>query len=152
MNGPDLDPDELIAHLNYHAGKDYERASSAGEDRAEIKSWLEETGMNSKARSWCGVILKQLPKDGGQAKAMDIIMSLKVALPMIEAHVSATGTTAMDLKPAPASTGPDIDPTKDDLAPILSNAPEPNFVDGPDDVPAEPPRKMRAELRAVGVV
>ena len=112
MNGPDLDHDDLISHLAESIDADRRRASSAGESRASIKAWLEETGMNSKARSVCAAILKANDKDDGQAKAMDIILSLENALPMIKEHVSGQGTAPMDLKPAPASYAADFDPTE----------------------------------------
>jgi len=113
MNGPDLDHDNLIGHLSDCNDADHRRASSAGETRASIKAWLEETGMNSKARSVCASILKQLPKDDDQHKAMDIIMSLEAALPMVKAHVSGQGTATMELKPAAPSYGPDFDPSEE---------------------------------------
>lgn len=95
MNGPNLDHDELIGFATDRNTEDRKRASSAGESRAKIKEYLDATGMNGKALSWLRQILKMSDKDDGQAKAMDIIMSLKKGLPMIQAHVAGQGTAEM---------------------------------------------------------
>lgn len=97
FNGPTIEHDELIGFSAARNEEDRKRASSAGESRAKIKEFLEDTGMNGKALSWCRQILKTADKDDGQAKAMDIIMSMKRALPMIEAHVAGQGNFAFDL-------------------------------------------------------
>lgn len=86
-DGPDIDHDKLIDFSLARNREDRERSSSAGESRQKIGAFLEETGMNSQALSWCRSILKKLDKDNGQAKAMDVIRSLETALPMVKAHV-----------------------------------------------------------------
>jgi len=97
FTGPSIEHDKLIAFSATRNAEDRKRASSAGESRATIKEFLDETGMNGKALSWCRQILKIADKDDGQAKAMDVIMSLKKCLPMIESHVSGQGSMAFDL-------------------------------------------------------
>ena len=94
-DGPDLDHDALIAEIEARSSEEYARGSDAGESSAKTKEFLEETGMNSQAFTWCKSILKKLPKKDGQAKAMDIIRSLNTALPMIEAHVAGQSTPDM---------------------------------------------------------
>jgi len=84
FDGPQIEHDTLISNIEARNREDGERASSAGESRAAIKEFLDETNMNPKAFSWCRVILKQ--KD--QAKAMDMIRSLEVGLAMVKAHVA----------------------------------------------------------------
>jgi hypothetical protein len=84
FDGPTVEHDDLISNIEARNREDGERASYAGESRAAIKEFLDETNMNAKAFSWCRVILKQ--KD--RAKAMDMIRSLEVGLAMVKAHVS----------------------------------------------------------------
>lgn len=98
MNGPDIDHDQLIDFSVDRNEEDRKRASSAGESRSKIKDFLDETGMNGKALSWCRQILKTSDKDDGQAKAMDVILSLEKALPMVKAHVGGQGTADMDFE------------------------------------------------------
>ena len=86
FDGPSIEHDTLIDQMGARNQEDAQRASSAGESRAEIKAFLEDTNMNPKAFSWLRMVLKQNDKD--QAKAMDIIRSLEVGLPMIKSHVS----------------------------------------------------------------
>ena len=94
-DGPDLDHDKLIDQIEARSAEEYARGSDAAESGAKLKTFLEETGMNSQAFSWSKSILKKLPKKDGQAKAMDVIRSLKKALPMIEAHVAGQTTAEM---------------------------------------------------------
>lgn len=95
MDGPDIEHDTLIAFAAARNDEDRRRNTSAGESRAKIREYLDETGLNSKALSWLRQILKTNEKDDGQAKAMNIIRSLKKALPMVEAHVAGQGTGDM---------------------------------------------------------
>ena len=89
MGGPDLDDDEFISFAVDRNREDRKRAESAGESRQKIGEFLDETGMNGKALAWSRQILKTNDKgDDGQAKAMDIILSLEKALPIVKAHVS----------------------------------------------------------------
>lgn len=112
FKGPEIEHDELIGFSAARNDEDRKRASSAGESRAKIKEFLDDTGMNGKALSWLRQILKTADKDDGQAKAMDVIMSLKKGLPMVEAHVAGQGNYSFDLD------GPEApaEPAEDDPA------------------------------------
>lgn len=107
FKGPTIEHDKLIDFSVARNQEDRKRASSAGESRALIKGFLDDTGMNGKALSWLRHILKTADKDDGQAKAMDIIMSLKKVLPMVEAHVAGQGTASLDLD-GPAEPADDL--------------------------------------------
>jgi hypothetical protein len=96
IDGPDIDHDQLIAFITARNREDRERSSSAGESRQKIGEFLDETAMNGKALSFLRQIVKTSDKDNGQAKAADIIRSLKVGLPMIENHICGQGTADMD--------------------------------------------------------
>lgn len=126
MEGPDIEHDRLIAFCAARNAEDRDRASDAGESRQVIGEFIEETGMNGKALSWARQILKVADKRDGQAKAMDIILSLKKALPMIEAHVAGQGTPDMfpeegdDDQPAePAPAAPPASSGDDDFDALL---------------------------------
>lgn len=93
FDGPAVDHDTLIDFASARNVEDRERASSAGESRALIGTFLEETSLNSKALSWARSIMKKADMD--RAKAMDIIRSLEVVLPMVKAHVSGQSTPDM---------------------------------------------------------
>lgn len=97
-DGPDVEHDKLMAEIDRMSRGEHERASDASESAALTKTFLEDTGMNGQALSWLKSIVKKLPKKDGQAKAMDIIRSLKVGLPMVENHVGGQGTAEMDLE------------------------------------------------------
>lgn len=88
IEGPDIEHDKLIGNIDKWNGEDRERASSAAETRGEIGQYTESSGMNAKALSMLRTIKKAAARDGGQAKAMDIIMSLKKGLPMVEADIT----------------------------------------------------------------
>ena len=94
---PSCNHDQLIDHINARAAEEYERRSDAAESGALVKEFTEETGLNKKAYGWLKAIMKELPKKNGQQRAMDIIRSLQFALPMIENHVVAQGTSEMGL-------------------------------------------------------
>lgn len=96
-DGPDISHDQLIGKAEEFNREDSQRASSAGETRQKIGQLLDTTALNSKAFSWARQILKVNEKSNGQAKAMDIIMSLETVLPMLRDHVSGQGTRSMDL-------------------------------------------------------
>jgi hypothetical protein len=96
MNGPEIEHDELIGKVDKWNGEDRARASTAAETRGEIGAFTERTGMNPKALSMVRTIKKAAMKDGGQAKAMDIIRSLEMALPMVKADISGQ-QSEMDL-------------------------------------------------------
>lgn len=96
MNGPEIEHDELIGKIDKWNGEDRARASTAAETRGEIGAFTERTGMNPKALSMVRTIKKAALKDGGQAKAMDIIRSLELALPMVKADIGGQ-QSEMDL-------------------------------------------------------
>ena len=108
--GLEIDHDDLITQIEERSAEEYARGSDAAESGAKLKEYLEETGMNSQAFSWCKTILKKLPKKDGAIKAMDVIQSLKIALPMIENHVQGQQST-MDLDTA-KEQAPDEDADK----------------------------------------
>ena len=120
FTGPSIEADQLIDQAVERNEEDRLRASSAGLSRSKIKEFLEATGMNGKALSWLRMILKTASKDDGTAKAMDVIMSLEKALPMVKSHVAGQGTTPMDFEPAAASYATDFDPANDEMAPVLT--------------------------------
>lgn len=123
MNGPALDADELVTFAVERNREDRKRAESAGESRQKIGEYLDETGMNGKALSWCRQILKVNDKgDDGQAKAMDIIMSVEKALPIIKQHVSGQGTLEMSFDEPEEDA---IDPVGDDA--MFSDLPGPSY-------------------------
>jgi hypothetical protein len=116
LEGPSIEHDQVIDFCEARNREDSVRASSAGESRQKIGQFIEDTGMNSQALSWCRSILKKLDKDDGQNKAMDVIMSLEKALPMIKAHVAGQGQADMDFTDS-GDTGGEVEPAPvgDDL-------------------------------------
>lgn len=88
LDGPQIDHDHLIGRIGKWNSEDRGRTSTAAETRGEIGQFTEQTGINAKALSWLRSIMKVAVRDGGQAKAMDIIRSLEKALPMIKAEVA----------------------------------------------------------------
>ena len=104
MDGPSIKHDALIDQIEARNREDKHRASSAGESRAAIKGYLEETDLHPKAFSMFRTILKLLDRDNGQHKAQDLIRSLKAGIPLVEAHVSGQpdmfDNAANDLTPA----------------------------------------------------
>lgn len=115
FDGPNVDHDTFIDFAIKQNDADRRRAASAGESRAEIKEFLDQTDLHSKAVSWMRVILKTNERDNGQAKAMDCIRSIEKLLPMVKAHVAGQGTGEMDFE------GDEPDPVEpageDDLPP-----------------------------------
>ncbi len=93
----EVNHDDLISEIAARIHEEGERNSDASDSAAATHKFLEETGLNSQAFSWGKSITKKLSKKQGQAKAMDIIRSLKVMLPMLENHVMGQGTKEMDL-------------------------------------------------------
>jgi hypothetical protein len=91
-----IEYDTLIAAITARNKEDGERASSAGESRQKIGEFLETTGMNGQAFSWCRSILKKKK----YSQQMDVLISLEEALPMIRAAVMG-GQTEMVLDAAP---------------------------------------------------
>ena len=123
MDGPSVEHDALIDHMGARIREEHARSSDGSESAAKVAKLLEETGLNSQAYSWGKSILKKLPKKDGQAKAMDVIRSLKLILPMLESHVGGQTTADMfDGKPPPDGGG-ETQPEPDD---------EVEASDGPD--------------------
>lgn len=125
INGPDIDHDKLIGKIDKWNGEDRERASGAAETRGEIGQFTEATGINPKALSMLRTIKKAAMKDGGQAKAMDIIRSLKKGLPMVEADIAGQQS---ELFPEPEEEPEVMDP---DEMPAPSY--QPTFTTGRDE-------------------
>lgn len=105
FDGPDIDYDRLIAFILDRNREDKERASDAGESRQKIGSFIEDTGLNGKALSIGRMIIKILDKKEGELKAMDIIGSLELILPMVKDYVVNAGTKPMDLPEPGESAG-----------------------------------------------
>lgn len=97
FDGPSVEHDDLITQILDRAREQHARSSDASESSAKVAEFLEDTGVNSKAYQWASAIVKTLDKKDGQHKAMDIIRSLEVLLPMVKNHVGGQGTTEMDL-------------------------------------------------------
>jgi hypothetical protein len=113
-DGPKVEHDALIDQIEQRSKEEYARGSDAAESGAKVKEFLDETGLNSQAFSWGKSIMKKLPKKDGQAKAMDVIRSLEVILPMLKNHIGGQGTAEMSLpepeaKPEPAEPMTDAD-------------------------------------------
>ena len=98
--------DDLLAQIQVRAAEEYERQSDAGESAAKLTEFLDETGMNGQAFSWLKSIIKKLPKKNGEQKAMDVIRSLELGLPMIKAHVQGQ-QSEMPLDDAPEPFNPE---------------------------------------------
>ena len=115
MNGPDIEHDQLIGKIEKWNGEDRARASTAAETRGEIGTFVEKTGINPKALSLLRLIAKTAKKDGGQAKAMDIIRSIEKGLPMLKLHIGGNqAEMALDEPVDPAPLGkPSYDPDAD---------------------------------------
>lgn len=95
-DGPSVEHDALIGQIEARAREQFARSSDASESAAKVKEFVDETGLNTRAYTWLSAIIKTLPKKDGQAKAMDVIRSLEVGLPMIKAHVAGQGTVEME--------------------------------------------------------
>lgn len=113
MNGPDIEHDHLIGKIEKWNGEDRSRASTAAETRGEIGDFVEKTGINPKALSLLRTIAKTAKKDGGQAKAMDIIRSLEKGLPMLKLHVGGNQTEMPLDGPEPVDPAPRGKPSYD---------------------------------------
>lgn len=109
MNGPEIEHDALIGKIDKWNGEDRARASTAAETRGEIGQFTEHTGINPKALAFLRLIKKVAAREGGQAKAMDIIRSIETGLPMVKADISGQqsemdlGASAADGAVTPAS-------------------------------------------------
>ena len=108
FDGPKVEHDALINEIDRMSRGEYARASDASESAAKTKEFLDDTGLNGQALSWLKSIVKKMPKKDGQMKAMDVIRSLEVGLPMVKSHVAGQGSMEMDLE------GPDNEDQADD--------------------------------------
>jgi hypothetical protein len=117
ITGPEIDHDKLIGKIDKWNGEDRARASTAAETRSEIGDFTERTGMNPKALSMLRTIKKAAMKDGGQAKAMDIIRSLEAGLSMVKADISGQ-QSEMDLGQKPDD--PVTEAIEPEEAPVLT--------------------------------
>lgn len=135
FDGPDVDHDRLIGFIDARNREDRERSSSAGESRQMIGEFIENTAFNGKALAFLRQIKKVALKDNGQAKAADIIRSLKVGLPMIENDILGQGTADMfeGDEPEPLMDGAGLD-----YHPYLPN--QDVADDWPEDGQPAPPR------------
>lgn len=106
---PDVEHDDLLGIIDKRMKEEYARASDAGESAADTREFLDETGLNSQAFSWLKSIVKKIPKKDGTNKAMDIIRSLKLCLPMVENHVLGQSTAEMDLTPPEDTSEGDVE-------------------------------------------
>jgi hypothetical protein len=154
MNGPDIEHDVLIGKIDKWNGEDRARASTAAETRGEIGEFTERTGLHPKALSFLRLIKKTAGKDGGQAKAMDIIRSIKKGLPMVEADVAGQADLpGLDEEPVavdPAPLGkPSYDPDADFAEVGVVPATEGEVVGFADDEIAEEADDFEAQLAQV---
>ena len=100
-----IDHDSLINQISARNSEDGERASSAGESRAEMKAFLEDTGIHNKAFSHirAGMKIKK------ESQRLDWLRSMEVMLPMVAAEIR--GQSTPDMFEAPAA-----EPVPDDEA------------------------------------
>jgi hypothetical protein len=112
---PALDHDEMIGHMETQNREDQSRGLIAKENREQVKEFLDATGMNGTAYSWCRTILKKQDTQ----KAMDIILSLEAALPHVRAHVTGQQPDMFDERPGEM---PD-----DAVEPFMGELPKPSY-------------------------
>jgi hypothetical protein len=144
FDGPTVGHDELLGQIEARIREEYARSSDASESGAKTSDFLDETGLNSQVFAWSKSIIKKLAKKDGQAKAMDMIRSWEVVLPMLKAHVAGQpdlfDQAASDLAPVEPATLADVahltgddghpDPDLDeDLGDAESDDDDPDFED-----------------------
>jgi hypothetical protein len=121
FTGPEVEHDQLIDFIVARNHEDAKRSSSSGESRALIGGFIEETGINSQALSWMRSVMKK--KD--EQKALDVIRSLELILPMVKAHVTGQQSD-MDfdepLEPASELPKPSYQPQGGDDPEIAADA------------------------------
>lgn len=86
-----LDADALIGKIGQWNSEDAERAESAGETRADIKAFIEDTGINKKALSHLRAGLK-IRKEADQ---LDWLRSMEAGLEIIGNHIRGQSTGDM---------------------------------------------------------
>ena len=99
----DLEHDQLIGQISARNREDGERASSAGESRAEVKAFLEDTGVHPKAFAAirAGMKIKK------EAQQLDWLRSLEIMLPMVAAEIRGQSTADMFEGDAPEPVSDD---------------------------------------------
>lgn len=108
---------KIINTFDRIGSREKERASDAGEDREEIGSLIELTGLNKKAVAFARMLHKQEPD-----KREDILRSLRPLLDLMEAHWQGQSTPdmftdAVEPDEAPAfDRSPEYDGDDEDLA------------------------------------
>lgn len=109
--------DKIIGTFDRIGSREKTRASEAGEDREEIGSMIELTGLNKKAVSFTRALHK-MEAD----KRADVLRSLKPLLEMMEGHWDGQKTPDM------------FDPTADAVEPAEVPAPprKPSYEPDPD--------------------
>lgn len=81
--GISVDYDTLVDQISARNSEDSERAQSAGESRAAIKEFLEETGLHSKVFSFGRALMKQKKV----AVQLDMLRSLDEMIPLLRAWI-----------------------------------------------------------------
>lgn len=86
-----LDHDALIGKITQWNMEDADRASGAGETRADIGQFIEDTGINNKALSQlrAGLRLKK------ESQRLDWLRSMEVGLEIVGAHIRGQSTADM---------------------------------------------------------
>lgn len=86
-----IDGDDLIANILDRNAEDAERASSAGESRAALKMFLEDSGVHPKALSAMRVGMK-IKKE---AHRLDWLRSMEAMLPHVAGYIEGQSTPDM---------------------------------------------------------
>lgn len=104
---------KIINTFTRLASREKERASDAGEDREEIGSLLELTGLNKKAVSFARALHKMEPE-----KRDDVLRSLEPLLELMRAHWDGQGTPDMFAASEPVEPAePAAEPVDHDALP-----------------------------------
>ncbi|GAB5434766.1 MAG: hypothetical protein EpisKO_41360 [Epibacterium sp.] len=101
-DGPEVGYDQLISEFEARVKEQRARSSDSSESSAKTKSFLDDTGLNSQAYRWAMTIFKKLDMKDGQHKAMDIVRSLDVLVPLMHKLIEGAGTGEMNLDGPPA--------------------------------------------------
>ena len=126
-----LSHDDLLNQIGRQLGDERERKSDAGESGARLKNFIEDTGVNSQAFSWMKSTVKKLEKKKGASKAMDIIRSLEVMLPMVRDHVEGQQSDWIDQ--IPDAEEDEISQETEDFEEAVSDLDDPDFEDATDE-------------------
>lgn len=96
-DGPEVSYDQLVSEFQARVKEQRARSSDSSESSAKTKNFLDQTGLNSQAYRWAMTIFKKLDMKDGQHKAMDIVRSLDVLVPLMHTLIGGAGTGEMDL-------------------------------------------------------